>query len=112
MRDGCQNRAEAAAGTGACGPPRSTALYPGGPNRFSPPPSPGGPRGDPSLSLGLPSLGLECHSSSCPPLFIPPCPRPLTPFKSGEEKSPFLLGPRSILGVVLAESAAVEYEKS
>lgn len=104
MRDGCQNRAEAAAGTGACGPPRSTALYPGGPNRFSPPPSPGG---DPSLSLGLPSLGLECHSSS-----FPPCPRPLTPFKSGEEKSPFLLGPRSILGVVLAESAAVEYEKS
>lgn len=57
-------------------------------------------------------LGLECHSSSCPPLFLPPCPRPLTPFKSGEEKSPFLLGPRSILGVVLAEAAAVEYEKS
>lgn len=111
MRDGCQNRAEAAAGPGACGPPRSTTLYPGGAKQVLPSPIPwGSERTLPSV-WGCP-LGLECHSSSCPPLFLPPCPRPLTPFKSGEEKSSFLLGPRSILGVVLAEAAAVEYEKS
>lgn len=69
MWDGCQNSTEAATDTGACNPPVAAALYTGGPSmpiRCSPP----HPLGVLEVTLpsawGLP-LGLECHSSLCPP---------------------------------------------
>lgn len=88
MWDGCQNSTEAATDTGACNPPIAAALYTGGPSmpiRCSPPHPLGVLEVTPQPGASLLALSVIPVCA----LPVPPCPRPLTPFKSMEEQSPF-----------------------